>query len=145
VCCRGDDYCSVLNQSFRFNVQKFYVLPTECICVCCTNLKNKQNQLICSYNQAVTCLLRGTNWVFKYVRLVFIFTVGRDSSVGIATCYELGGPGIKSRWGQDFPHPSTRDLGPIQPAIPWALGLFLGVKQLGHGVLSQLAAPGTAN
>jgi hypothetical protein len=25
--------------------------------------------------------------------------IGRDSSVGIATGYELDGPGIKSRWG----------------------------------------------
>jgi hypothetical protein len=26
------------------------------------------------------------------------------SSVGIATGYELDGPGIESRWGRDFPH-----------------------------------------
>ena len=31
--------------------------------------------------------------------------VGRDSSVGIATRYGLGGPGIESRWWRDFPHP----------------------------------------
>jgi hypothetical protein len=30
--------------------------------------------------------------------------VGRDSSVGIATCYGLEGLGIKSRWGRHFPH-----------------------------------------
>ena len=30
--------------------------------------------------------------------------VGRDSSVGIATCYGMDGPGIESRWGRDFPH-----------------------------------------
>ena len=28
--------------------------------------------------------------------------VGRDSSVGIATGYRLGGPGIESRWGEIF-------------------------------------------
>jgi hypothetical protein len=33
-------------------------------------------------------------------------TVGRDSSVGITTGYGLDGPGIESRWGRDFPHPS---------------------------------------
>ena len=33
-------------------------------------------------------------------------TVGRDSSVGIATRYGLDGPGIESRWRRDFPHPS---------------------------------------
>ena len=39
----------------------------------------------------------------------------RDSSVGIATRYGLDGPGIESRWGRDFPHPSRPALGPIQP------------------------------
>jgi len=34
------------------------------------------------------------------------------SSVGIATGYGLDGPGIKSRWGRDFPHLSSRPWGP---------------------------------
>jgi hypothetical protein len=29
---------------------------------------------------------------------------GRDSSVGTATRYELGSPGIECRWGRDFQH-----------------------------------------
>jgi hypothetical protein len=29
-------------------------------------------------------------------------SVGRDSAVGIATGYGLGGPGIESRWGEIF-------------------------------------------
>ena len=29
---------------------------------------------------------------------------GPGSSVGIATGYGLGGSGIESRWGRDFPH-----------------------------------------
>ena len=33
-----------------------------------------------------------------------------DSSVGIATCYGLRGPGIESRWGEIF---RTR------PDLPW--------------------------
>jgi hypothetical protein len=37
---------------------------------------------------------------------------GRDSSVGIATRYGLEGPGIESRRGRDFPHPSRPALGP---------------------------------
>ena len=37
---------------------------------------------------------------------------GRDSSVGIATRYGLHGPGIESRWGRDFPHPSRPPWGP---------------------------------
>ena len=45
-----------------------------------------------------------------------IFTKGdvlerRDSSVGIATRYGPDGPGIKSRWGRDFPAPVQTDPG----------------------------------
>ena len=50
----------------------------------------------------------------------------RDSSVGIATRYGLDGPGIESRWGRDFPHPSTPALGPTQPPIQWVPGLSRG-------------------
>ena len=38
--------------------------------------------------------------------------VGRDSSVGIATRYGLGGPGIESRWWRDFPPCPDRPWGP---------------------------------
>jgi hypothetical protein len=38
--------------------------------------------------------------------------VGRDNSVGIATGYGLDCPGVQSRWGRDFPHPSIAGLGP---------------------------------
>jgi len=55
--------------------------------------------------------------------------VGRDSSVGIAIRYGLEGPGIGSRWGRDFPHPSRLALGPTQPPIQWVPGLFPGVKR----------------
>jgi len=40
---------------------------------------------------------------------------GRDSVVDTATRYGLDGPGIESRWGRDFPHPSRPALGPTQP------------------------------
>ena len=42
-------------------------------------------------------------------------SMGRDSSVGIATRYGLDGRGIESRWGRDFPHPSRPALEPNQP------------------------------
>jgi hypothetical protein len=44
-------------------------------------------------------------------------SVGRDSSVSIATPYGLDGPGIEPRWGQDFPQPSRPALGPTQSHI----------------------------
>ena len=43
--------------------------------------------------------------------------VGRVSSVGITTRYELDGPAIEYRWGRDFLHPTTRYLGPTQPPV----------------------------
>ena len=42
---------------------------------------------------------------------------GRDSSVGMANRYGLDGPGIESRWGREFLHPSRPPLGPSQAPI----------------------------
>jgi hypothetical protein len=58
-------------------------------------------------------------------------TVGRDSSVGIATRYGLDCPEIESRWGRDFSHPSRPALGPTQPSIQWVPDLFPGGKAAG--------------
>jgi hypothetical protein len=51
--------------------------------------------------------------------------------VGIATRYGLGGPGIESWWGRDFPQPSRPALGPTLPPIQWVPGLFPGGKAAG--------------
>ena len=58
-------------------------------------------------------------WIFS---AVICRSVGRDSSVGTATRYELNGPGIESRWGRDFQHPSRPALGPTQPPVRWVTG-----------------------
>jgi hypothetical protein len=63
-------------------------------------------------------------------------TVGRDSSVGIATGYGFDGPGIeikkKSRWGRDFPHVFRPALRPTQPPVQLAPGLSRGKKRPGR-------------
>jgi hypothetical protein len=55
----------------------------------------------------------------RIFRKTTVLTVG----IGIATRYGLDGPGIDSRLGQDFPHPSRPALGPTQPPIRWVPGL----------------------
>ena len=59
-------------------------------------------------------------------------SVGRDSSVGIATRCGMDGPWIESWWDREFPHPSRQALGPTQPPIPWVKGLYR--CQSGRGV-----------
>jgi hypothetical protein len=61
------------------------------------------------------------------------FICGPGSVVGIATGYGLGGPGIESRWGQNFPHLYRQALGPTQPPCIMGTGSFPGVKS-GRGV-----------
>lgn len=53
-------------------------------------------------------------WINKVMHVMW---VGRDSSVDIVTSYGLGGPGMESRWVQDFPHLSSPAVGPTQPPI----------------------------
>jgi hypothetical protein len=53
-------------------------------------------------------------------------SVGRDSSVRIATRYRLDGPGIESRWGRDFPYPSRPALEPTQSPTQWLPAHFRG-------------------
>jgi len=46
--------------------------------------------------------------------------------MAVCSFYGLDGPGIESQWDRDFPHPSWPVLGPTQPPILWALGLYRG-------------------
>jgi len=64
-------------------------------------------------------------FVEEYNNLIAVIS-GPGSSVGIATDFGLDGAGIESRWGRDFPHPSTPALGLTQPPVQWVPGLSRG-------------------
>jgi hypothetical protein len=55
-----------------------------------------------------------------------------DISVGIATRYRLGGPGIESQSGRSFLHPSRPALGWTQPPIQCVPGPFPGGEVAGE-------------
>ena len=52
--------------------------------------------------------------------------MGPGSVVVIATAYGLDGPGIESRWGQDFLDLSRPSPRPTQPPVQWVPGLSRG-------------------
>ena len=58
---------------------------------------------------------------------------GRDSSVGIATRYELDGPGIESRWWARFPAPVQAGPGSHPASCTMGTRSFQGVKRPGRG------------
>ena len=66
---RGTDWSFIYRQ---FNIQQFYVLPTQCIYVFCVDLRTNgdyfpvQHWLTGFYNRDGECLLRGTDWIFIY-------------------------------------------------------------------------------
>ena len=66
---RGTDWVFIYRQ---FNIQPFYVLPTQCIYVFCVDLRTNsdyfpiQHWLTGFYNRDGVCLLRGTDWIFIY-------------------------------------------------------------------------------
>jgi hypothetical protein len=50
-----------------------------------------------------------------------------EQGAGIETCYGLDGSGFEPWWGQAIyfsPHVSKPALGPSQPPVEWARGLF---------------------
>ena len=75
----------------------------------------------------VVCVL---SLIYSYVTVCRFCA---DSAVGIATRYGLDGPGIESRWGRDFPHPSRPALGPTQPPCTMGTGSFQKLKRPGRG------------
>jgi len=62
------------------------------------------------------------NKILKFL----VIDSGRDNSVGVATRFDLDGPGIESRWGRDFPHLSRPALGAHPAPYTGGPGLFPG-------------------
>jgi hypothetical protein len=62
----------VTSSTITFNTHKSYVLPTQCIYMFCVDLRTNsdyfpiQHLLTAFYNRDGVCLLRGTDWIFKY-------------------------------------------------------------------------------
>jgi hypothetical protein len=75
--------------------------------------------------------------------LILIITVGRNCVVAIASRYGFVRPGIESRWGRDFPHPSRPALDSTQPNVQWVQGVFPGGKAA--GAWCWLPIPSSAN
>jgi hypothetical protein len=63
----------------QFNIQQLYALPTLYLSVFCIYLRTNSDlchllhKLIGFYNRDEKCLQRGTDWVFKYNILQFVF------------------------------------------------------------------------
>ena len=69
-----------------------------------------------------------------YILTSHIASMGRVSSVGIATAYGLDGPGIQSRWGARFSAPIQTGLEAHPASYTMGTGSFPGVKRPGRGV-----------
>jgi len=65
------------------------------------------NMMLAGKEFGVICrqILSDETFLIAHIELVLWQIWSRDSSVGIATRYGLDGPGIESRWGQDFSAP----------------------------------------
>jgi hypothetical protein len=61
-------------------------------------------------------------------------SVGRDSSVGMATRYGLNGSGIESYWRERLSAPLQTGPGDYPASCTVVTGLFPGVKRPGRGV-----------
>jgi hypothetical protein len=75
-------YFNLLNSTghvmhHQFNIQQQYALPTLYLCVLYlsenSDFCHLQYKLVGFYNRDEKCLQRGTDWVFKYCSLPFVF------------------------------------------------------------------------
>ena len=128
----AEEYCWVITQaagrSSHSGVLEFGFQLESHLCTCIFDRMYIQCQL------APICTLASLSGTYDRITKVgeclyistfcsyFTQNMGRDISVGKATCYGLDGPEIESRWGRDFPHPPRPAWEPTQPPIQWIPG-----------------------
>jgi hypothetical protein len=96
----------------------------------CRNHSHMHTSTLRDLNAADTSRVSHASRMLHVLLQTVLSAVSRDSAVGIATRYGLDGPGIESRWGRDFPHPSWSPLGPTHPLYN-GYRVFPGVKAAG--------------
>ena len=102
-------------------------------------LQNKVNSagvlfLVCQIRTSLKFTQLHFNALTSKIYLHYIYWVGRDSSVRLATRYGLEGPGIESRWRRDFPQPSRPPWGPLSLLYNGYRVSLPGVKRPGRCV-----------
>ena len=71
------------------------------------------------------------NYSIRPATQLNMYFLNRDSAVGIATRYELDGPGIESRWWARFSAPVKTCPGAYPVSCTMGTRSFLGVKRPG--------------
>ena len=106
-------------------------------CVLSRNLVNEENMVHWGLLRKRKSALLSDEFSFAFQRILFCSSDitdryklhgGRNSSVGIAIRYGLEVPGIESRFGTYFRHPSRQVLRPKRPPIQWVPSPFPGSK-----------------
>ena len=86
---------------------------------------NGKTNAACEFCDIYSLHLVTRRYVCKSLIDRLIILVGPGSSVGIATDYWLGAPGIEFQWGEVF-RPCRPALGPTQPPVQWVPCLLQG-------------------
>jgi hypothetical protein len=113
-----------------------YVCMYVCMYACCQFYRQIQFISITeqqSYNRSGSIVALLLSWIEVFV-CVITENVGWDSSVGIATRYELDGPGIESRWRARFSAPVQTGPGAYPASCTMCTGSFPEVKRPGRDV-----------
>ena len=136
--------CSLLHNSNVFGSCIIHILYTGCAKIKKKNSGAKRLQVefltVVNINSKTFRVVLSQSR-YQYFWVALFQPVGQDSSVIEVTCYRLNAAGIKSRWWQDFPHPSRMPMGHSELPLWWVLWLFPRGKVAGAcrwGTLSCL-------